>query len=153
MKIIPYEPQYKQHFIDLNMSWINKYFQPERDDYKTMNTVDEIIHDGGMIFFALDQDVVIATCMVKPTEKENHWEISKLATDPAHQGKGAGRAIFKTSMDYAIENGATKLILVSNTMLSPALSIYRKIGFVEVPLSPENSVYERADIQLEYTVK
>ena len=42
-------------------------------------------------------------------------------------------------------------MLVSNTRLGPALNLYRKHGFREVPLGPGNG-YSRADIQLELTL-
>jgi hypothetical protein len=39
-------------------------------------------------------------------------------------------------------------MLLSNTRLGPALTLYRKHGFRDVPLDPRNG-YSRADIQLE----
>ena len=47
--------------------------------------------------------------------------------------------------------GATRLMLVSNTRLGPALTLYRKHGFRDVPLDPASG-YSRADIQLELTL-
>jgi ribosomal protein S18 acetylase RimI-like enzyme len=44
--------------------------------------------------------------------------------------------------------GARRLMLVSNTRLEPAIRLYRKYGFVEVPLEP-GIEYARADIQME----
>ena len=78
------------------------------------------------------------------------WEICKLAAAGQSTGKGAGSAVFKASMDYAIEHGAKKLTLISNRILKPALHIYQKYGFKEVPLNKDYWGFERADIEFEY---
>jgi hypothetical protein len=41
---------------------------------------------------------------------------------------------------------ADKIILYSNTMLETAITLYRKLGFVEVPL---DGPYKRSDIKME----
>jgi ribosomal protein S18 acetylase RimI-like enzyme len=43
-------------------------------------------------------------------------------------------------------------MLVSNTRLAPALRLYRKCGFVEVPMEP-GIEYARADIQMELDLR
>ncbi|HEX2716632.1 MAG TPA: hypothetical protein VHM67_03070 [Gemmatimonadaceae bacterium] len=42
--------------------------------------------------------------------------------------------------------GASQVELYSNTVLKPAISLYRSLGFVEVPL-PHND-FERANIKM-----
>lgn len=152
MKIVEYDARYKEDFINLNMAWIHQFFTPEPGDEETMRDIDKAIEDGAMIYFALEDETVIATCMARPTVNKDEWEINKLATDPNYQGRGAGKACFKACMDYAIANKAKNLILISNRILKPALTIYDKFGFKEVEMSPEHSGYERADIQLELKV-
>lgn len=56
-------------------------------------------------------------------------------------------------MDYAVLHGAKKLTLISNRRLKPALHIYEKYGFCEVPLQKEYWGYERADIAFECEIK
>jgi len=43
--------------------------------------------------------------------------------------------------------GASRLILESNTVLTPAIALYRKLGFVEVSGIP--SEYSRCNIHME----
>jgi ribosomal protein S18 acetylase RimI-like enzyme len=43
------------------------------------------------------------------------------------------------------------LELYSNTRLQSALHLYRKYGFVEIPL-PEDCVYDRANIRMELSL-
>lgn len=103
-----------------------------------------------MIFFAVENDEVLAPCMAYRFE-DKVWEICKLAATGQHTGKGAGSAVFGACMDYAIEHGAKKLTLISNHILKQALHIYEKFGFQRVDLD-RGDEYERADVQCEYIV-
>jgi ribosomal protein S18 acetylase RimI-like enzyme len=51
-------------------------------------------------------------------------------------------------MDWALEHGAARLFLISNSKLKPALHIYEKYGFHEVKL--DDYEYVRGDIAFEY---
>lgn len=150
MEIIEYQPKYKDDFVRLNKAWIEKYFKMEQEDYEVLNNVDGLIAKGAMVFFAVENDIVLSTGMSMPLNDSN-WEICKLAADENYQGKGAGSAVFKACMEYAVKQGAKKLIIVSNTILEPALHIYKKFGFKEIPMDKTHN-YERGDIQLEYIV-
>jgi ribosomal protein S18 acetylase RimI-like enzyme len=50
-------------------------------------------------------------------------------------------------IEIAKQKGIKKLLLYSNRRLLPAIYLYKKFDFVEVPL--EDGVYERADIKME----
>lgn len=102
------------------------------------------------IFFAIENDAVLATCMTKPVS-EDTWEICKLAADERCQGKGAGSRVFKKCMEYASANNAKRLFILSNYKLKPALHIYQKYGFQEIEL--DDYQYIRGDIAFEYIVK
>ena len=54
----------------------------------------------------------------------------------------------EAAIGHALESGARRIIIVSNTVLEPAIRLYRKHGFVPVPLSPDER-YQRANIRLE----
>lgn len=150
MEVVRYEEAYKQDFIRLNTAWIEKFFVMEQEDRDILGHVDDLLAKGGMIFFAVENAHVLATCMVVPFG--NHvWEMCKLAADEKYQGRGAGNAVFKACMEYAIEHGARKLTLISNHILENALHIYEKYGFQRVPVS-RSEEYERCDVQYEYVV-
>lgn len=146
MEIVPYQTKYKQDFIELNLAWIEKYFKVEPQDVEMLNNIEQIIAAEAMIYFALEADTVIATCMVMPKNNQV-WEICKLATDENYQGRGAGAAVLEACMNYAKNRGAKKLLIVTNTILSAAMHLYEKVGFREVPI--DETEYERVDIQLE----
>lgn len=148
MEIIEYTEKYKQDFIDLNIAWIDRFFTPEQADYDILNHVDSLLDSGNMIYFAVEDGRVLATCMAMPLGNDV-WELCKLAANGQYTGTGAGSAVFKASMDYAVSHGAKKITLISNSRLKPALHIYQKFGFREVPLNKAYWGYERADIEFE----
>lgn len=151
MEIVAYQPCYKQDFIALNTAYVEKFFVMEQADRDILEHVDEWLDKGAMIYFAVEENQVLATCMAQPLGHAV-WEICKLAADEQYQGRGAGQAVFQAAMQYAIEQGAEKLTLISNRILKPALHIYEKFGFQEVPLEKAYWGYDRADIQFEYLV-
>lgn len=151
MEIIEFKQEYKQDFINLNIEWIKEFFVPEGADYEILNHVEGLIRTESMIYFAIEDSKVLATCMVMPLGN-NIWEICKLAASGQYTGKGAGSAVFKACMDYAILHKAVKIKLISNRILKPALHIYDKFGFKEVSLDKAYWGFSRADIELEYIV-
>ena len=134
IKLISSHEKYKKDFVELNLVWIKKSFKVKSQDLKMLNDVEDFLAKGAAVYFAVEQEKAIATCMAVP-RNEHVWEICKLATDEHYMGKGAGFAVLRACMDYAKEHGAKKLMIVSNTILSAAMHLYAKVGFKEVPCS------------------
>ncbi|CAF3768130.1 unnamed protein product, partial [Rotaria sp. Silwood1] len=67
VKIEKFSAVYKADFKNLNLEWLNHYFEVEPIDKKILNNPEsEIINTGGMIFFALIDEKVVGTCaMIK----------------------------------------------------------------------------------------
>lgn len=150
MKIIPFEERYRQDFIDFNTDWIISNFGfLEEHDKETFDKIDEELLNGAMIFFAVENDTALAACMVMPMEGTT-WEICKLGSNKHLPHKGAGSAVFKACMDWALDHGTQRLFILSNSKLKPALHIYEKFGFKEIKL--DNYEYVRGDIAFEYKV-
>lgn len=151
MRIIEYAPRYRNSFIKFNTDWIVDNFGClEEEDIETFEKIDEELEKGAMIYFAVEEDVPLATCMAKPMAGET-WEICKLASNKHRAHKGCGSAVFEAAMQWAIEHGAKKLFLLSNRKLKPALHIYEKYGFKEVKLNDYE--YVRGDIAFERTIE
>lgn len=145
-----YEEKYKQDFIDFNTAWIVDNFGfLEEEDIDTFEHIEESLENGAMIYFAVEGDTALATCMALPIEKGT-WEICKLGSNKVCPHKGAGSAVFKAAMDWAIAHDAERLFLLSNSSLHPALHIYEKFGFHEIKL--DNYEHLRGDIAFEYIV-
>lgn len=151
MQVIPFKEKYRQDFIDFNTDWIVSNFGfLEEHDKETFERIDEEIKKGAMIFFSVENEVALATCMTMPMN-DNTWEICKLGSNKNVSHKGADSAVFKTAMQWALNHGAERLFILSNSKLKPALHIYEKYGFKEIKL--ENYEYIRGDIAFEYKKK
>jgi ribosomal protein S18 acetylase RimI-like enzyme len=71
-----------------------------------------------------------------------------MAVAPTARGRGFGDLLMEACIDFARQNDIRRITIVSNTLLEPAIRLYRKYGFVQVPIS-EDTRYKRANIRLE----
>ena len=151
MKIIEYDSKYKDKFIEYNKDWIINIFGTlEKEDEETFENIEKELENGAMIYFSIENEDVLATCMSKPIQCDT-WEICKLASNKHRNHKGAGSAVFEVSMNWAIEHGAKRLILFTNRKLKPAIHIYEKFGFRELNL--DDYRYSRGDIAFEKIIE
>ena len=97
------------------------------------------------MFIAVNK-VIAGTCALVQTDP-GVFELSKMAVDPSYQGYGLGYKLGKAIIDKAKSLGAKAIFLESNTVLTPAINLYRKLGFVEMPHF--ESPYERSNIQMQ----
>lgn len=149
MEIVEYQDKYKEYFIQFNTDWIKDYFGfLEEEDIATFQHIEESLKQGAMIYFALENGNILATCMAKPSGNDGTWEICKLGSNKRLPHKGAGSAVFEAAMKWAVSHGARKLFILSNSRLKAALHIYEKYGFHEVKLTDYE--YIRGDIAFEY---
>ena len=116
MKLIEYDRRYRQDFIDFNTAWIEDNFgHLEPEDYDTFEHIEDEIKEGAMIYFAIDEDgTALATCMAKPMEG-NTWELCKLGSNKERKHSGSGSMVFEAAMNWAINHGAGRLFLISNS--------------------------------------
>lgn len=150
METVEYDKRYRDDFIRLNTAWIEKYFDHlEEPDYDVFSNLEKYIADGSMVFFALEDGKVAATCMVFPLGNDI-WEIGKLAADDAFKGKGGGSAVFHAAKEYALSHNAKKIILITNHILLPAIHIYEKEGFIKT--KQNITEYSRGDVQYEFSL-
>jgi GNAT superfamily N-acetyltransferase len=79
---------------------------------------------------------------------EGSVELSKMGVRPAAQGRGVGRLLVAAAIDRAREMGMKRVYIETNSILAPAIKLYRDAGFV--PLKERiPTPYARADVQLE----
>ena len=149
VKIVTFEPGFATAFKDLNVEWISTYFKLEASDYMVLdNPQSYIIDNGGYIFVALFQNEPVGVCaMIKLDENHDYdFELAKMAVSPKVQGKKIGQQLGLVILNKARAVGAKKIFLESNTILTPALNLYKKLGFKQIWGYP--SPYERANIQM-----
>lgn len=136
-------------FRALNLAWIEQYFAVEpRDRYELDDPEAHILDTGGRIFLAeLDVDggkTIVGACALMV--EDGSFRLAKMAVDPVARGTGIGRALAEAVIACARALGADTVELYSNTVLVPAISLYRSLGFVEVPLP--HSDFRRANIRM-----
>ncbi|HFI0148070.1 TPA: GNAT family N-acetyltransferase [Streptococcus suis] len=149
MNIETYKPEYKEAFIAMNLAWIEEMFQVEDEDRMVLGSIEERLANGGEIFFAInDKGEIMASCMVAPLPS-GEWEIEKFAAKKEFAGQGAGKACLQACMDFIKEKQIQKVIIVSNRKCGSAIHLYRKFGFIEIPVDKNKFPYERADIAFE----
>jgi len=145
--IISYQSKYQPDFKRLNLEWLNKFNLTEEADLKVLNDPEgTILETGGFIFLAEYDGEIVGTAALIP-EHAGEYELAKMAVRPDMQGRGISKLLLQACLDAAINSGAKKLILFSNSQLQTALKLYQKFGFQFVEL--KDSPFETADIKME----
>jgi ribosomal protein S18 acetylase RimI-like enzyme len=148
IEIITYRPEHQPFFESLNRAWIEKYFWMEaRDVYVLQKPEEAILRHGGAILMATCNNEIAGTVALKKIG--NHaFEFTKMAVDEQFRRKGVAEALSVAALNKAKALGACKVILYSNRMLKPAIALYHKLGFTEVPIE-KDIIYQRSDIKME----
>ena len=145
VQIVNFEPKYEDAFRELNYEWINKYFEVETSDQQMLEDPQGyIIGRGGFIFVGLMDGKPVGVCALVKGER---WELAKMAVSPVAQGKGLGWHLGKAVIDKAKELGVGTLFLETNSILEPAIRLYKKLGFEEI--TGCESPYARCNVQME----
>jgi ribosomal protein S18 acetylase RimI-like enzyme len=146
MRVIDYNNDHQPLFEKFNREWIEKYFWMEPVDFDVLKNPDaHILAKGGSILMAECENEIAGTVALKYVAP-GVYEFTKMAVAGRFRGKKIGQALAEAAISRARKLGAKKIILYSNTILSPAISLYRKIGFREIPV---DGTYKRSDIKME----
>ena len=139
--------QYLPDFIRLNEAWIAHYFKIEEADRELARNPTKIIDDGGYIFTLLENSRVVGVCALFK-EANGVYQLARMAVSPEFQGKGYGNLLMDAAFAKLEDIGASRVYLLSNTILAPAIALYRKYGFT-VQQEGQHPVYARCNIVLE----
>jgi putative acetyltransferase len=146
--VVPYRDEFRLAFEQLNREWIESYFVLEDADREVLGDPrGKILDSGGQVFFVLQEGSVLGTCAVL-RHNADEYEIAKMAVSPEARGGGLGNLLMEAAVSFAREAGGRLLIIVSNTVLEPAIRLYLRHGFVQVPMASDGR-YRRANIRLE----
>lgn len=150
MKIVKFNEDWAPDFGRLNYEWIEKYFAIEKHDREILDEpYRSVIEPGGQIFMAVDGSTAAGTVALIPAG-DGVLELTKMAVSPEYQGRGIANLLMEACVEHAVSISTRVVFLESHRSLQPALALYRKFGFIEVPTDP-NSEYARADIRMERT--
>jgi ribosomal protein S18 acetylase RimI-like enzyme len=153
VRIVPFEPELREHFYRLNAAWLEKYFYLEEIDHRVLSSPErEILEPGGAIFFACAGEEVVGTCALM-RHPRGRYELTKMAVAESHQGQGIGRLLLQAAIaDFGKRKGKT-LFLESSSKLQPALHLYESLGFEHQPAKRPGSHYRRSDVYMIWRVK
>lgn len=150
MRIREFQAGDEAAFRELNTEWITKYFVLEPKDLASFGDPQgTILSKGGHIYLA-EQGGVPVGCVALLLRGQGEYEVGKMAVTPAVQGTGVGRKLMLHAIEAARELGAERLYLETHHSLLPAVSLYRSVGFTDVPEERRvPSPYARATVFLE----
>jgi len=153
IEIINYEDRFALDFKSISLDWFESNFFKEHfsvEDIDRMvisNPSKYIIEKGGHIFFARLGEKIVGTAALINSE-DSSFELSKVGVLQVYRGLKISDDLIKSAIIYSKVQGKKTLWLESIRILKPALAVFKKYGFKEVPLNPE-SHYARADIKME----
>jgi ribosomal protein S18 acetylase RimI-like enzyme len=150
IEIISFTDELTHHFTNLNKAWVKKYFEIEPLDEKMLSDPKHYyIDEGGFIFFAKYNNEVAGTFALLKVS-DTVFELSKMAVDEKFQGKNIGNAMLEFCLREAKRLKLEKVILYSNTLLGPAIHLYKKYGFTAI--ADFKSEYKRSNIKMEVDI-
>ena len=146
IKIIKWEDRFAKAYIDLSIEWLEKYVSVEPGDLEIIeHPYEAVLNNGGMIWFALLDNTPIGT--VTMIKSNDSYEVAKLAVTEKYKKLGIGERLMKVAIEFARENGTKKIYLFTNHNLIPAINLYKKCGFVQIPLI--DNKYIESDMKME----
>ena len=143
--IVGFNKKYSEQFYMLNKSWIEESWHLEDSDKKDLLNPDKIVHYGGQVFFALEDQKVIGTvAMIKSSD--DRFELAKMTVKGDFRGKGIANKLMDECLKFAEQNNAKEIFLISNDSLKIARNLYDKYGFKEVDLDSQK--YHRGNVKM-----
>jgi putative acetyltransferase len=145
-----FQPGDEAAFRRLNVEWIAHYFEVEPTDEAAFDDPQKkILEPGGRIFFACLDGEPVGCCALR-VMAPGEYEVAKMGVTPSVQGRGVGRQLLEHVVAEARKMRANRLFLETNHALTPAIRLYEKVGFRDVPSERlVASPYVRADVFME----
>jgi len=144
--IVSFDEEYSSIFYELNKLWIEEsWLLEESDKFDLLNPKESIIDKGGEIFFALiDGNVIGTVAMIRSADRI--YELAKMTIEINYRGNGVANKLMDQCLNYAINNNAQQIYLITNDTLLIARNLYDKYGFKEVKLDSDK--YLRGNVKM-----
>lgn len=147
VKIVEWKEEYFADYYDISMEWLRDYDTVEPIDIEIITHPHEnVLDDGGMIFFANCEGRNVGTIsMIRMGD--DCFELAKIGITKSFRGLGIGNQLMEAAIDFARRKGAKKIILFTIDILVPAVNLYHKFNFKDIPHT--GSKYEDSDMKME----
>jgi putative acetyltransferase len=125
---------FKEYATWLGIDLSFQHFDEELENLKTMyNTA-----DGGIILCKENNDYI--GCVAIRRSEGNIAELKRMYVQPAHQHKGIGKHLLEQSFQLAKGLNYECIRLDTLNHMTPAINLYKKYGFYEIPAYYHNPV-------------
>ena len=158
VELVTFDERYAPAFAQLNYEWIETYFAIEPEDTAALEAPYRYaIEPGGEIFFVLEEGDAVGTVALVPYKGASEpgagmiYELAKMAVRPACQGRGYSELLMQACIDFARARGAQQIVLITNDILTPALGLYTRSGFVAMPMNSDQR-YSRSNLEMRLTL-
>lgn len=106
-----------------------------------INMIDKFLPPNGRLILAfIDNKACGIGCLKSISEEIG--EVKRMYVNPSFRKIGAGRAILQSLIHAAQETGYIKVRLDSPKFMEAAHSLYRSLGFKDIPVYPEVEIPE-----------
>ena len=100
IKIVKWEDKFAKDYINLSIEWLEKYVSVEPGDLEIIeHPYDAVLNDGGMIWFAIIDNIPIGTVTMIKTD--NNYELAKLAVTERYKKMGVGNSLMQVAIKFA----------------------------------------------------
>jgi putative acetyltransferase len=150
-RIVDFDPRWRADFARLNIDWLERFFVVEPIDRTVLSDPEtSILAPGGRVLFAIDDAGDAVGTVALKHEGDGVYELTKMAVDPASQGRGIGAMLLQGAIAAFDAMQGRELFLESSSKLDTALRLYERHGFRHRPAPRAGSHYARADVYMVY---
>jgi putative acetyltransferase len=118
---------FREYAVWLNIDLSFQNFEKEMQGLEAMYSLPH----GGIIL-CKEAGAFIGCVGIRKIDSENA-EMKRMWIQPGHQGKGIGNALLKKATELAKTCGYKKIKLDTLNTMTPAMNLYKRNGFVEIP--------------------
>jgi GNAT superfamily N-acetyltransferase len=130
VKIVPFQPEHAPGFATLVMQTLREFgFEPDPE-------LDGDLDDPGATYAALWIVLVdgqVAGSVALRDAGNGVYVLKRMYVDPSQRGRGIGKRLLTTALDWARGNGAAVVSLDTTERMVAARGLYEAAGFVQVP--------------------
>ena len=130
VKIVPFRPEHAPGFATLVTQTLREFgFEPDPE-------LDGDLDDPGAtyaaLWIALADDQVAGSVALRDAG-DGVYVLKRMYLDPSQRGRGIGKRLLATALEWARGNGAAVVSLDTTERMVAARGLYEAAGFVHVP--------------------